>query len=454
MHKSENKLILAIAIPAVLQTVVRSSFSFVDAIFVGQLGSIQLAGLSVATFLVWGVLSLSEIIPIGTNSLVAQSVGAENKSLSKRLASTNIVNAFFHSLILGIALIPALPFLYDLIDLDSQQKYFASEYLVAIMIGLPCLILQTTVSAIFRGYGDTKTPFYLLLLAVVLNLILTPILIFGVDGFLRFEMMGAALSTLISYLISFFIGFAILYKNDLRSKLSKYKFDLEILKETFRIGLPLALNGVAFSMIYVFVSRFVSDYGTTGLAALGIGHRSESIAYQMCVGFSIAATILVGQKVGAGKTDEAERIAWKIMWLSVMIMFAYSVPLFIFSAEVASIFTSDLAVISAASNYNKIAAAVLIFSAAEVILSGAFSGAGDTVPPAIVGLPFNILRIPFCAILTPFLGLDGVWIAISATVVLKGIIMVIWFRKGNWKKKRSKLIDRERKNMLEMTEVE
>lgn len=454
MLKSENKLILAIAIPAVLQTVVRSSFSFVDAIFVGQLGSTQLAGLSVATFLVWGILSLSEIIPIGTNSLVAQSVGAKNKSLSKRLASTNIVNAFFHSLILGIALIPVLPFLYDLIDLDSQQKYFADEYLITIMIGLPCLILQTTVSAIFRGYGDTKTPFYLLLLAVVLNLILTPILIFGIDGFMRFEVMGAALSTLISYLISFFVGFAILFKNDLRSKLSKYKFDLEILKETFRIGLPLALNGVAFSMIYVFVSSFVSDYGTTGLAALGIGHRSESIAYQMCVGFSIAATILVGQKVGAGKTDEAERIAWKIMWLSVIIMFAYSVPLFIFSAEVASIFTNDLAVISAASTYNKLAAAVLIFSAAEVILSGAFSGAGDTVPPAIVGLPFNILRIPFCAILTPFFGLDGVWIAISVTVVLKGIIMVIWFRKGNWKKKRSKLIDRERKNLLELTEVE
>lgn len=207
-------------------------------------------------------------------------------------------------------------------------------------------------------------------------------------------------------------------------------------------------------MIYVFVSRFVSDYGTTGLAALGIGHRSESIAYQICVGFSLAATILVGQKVGAGKTDDAERIAWKILWLSLVIVFIYSVPLFIFSAEIASIFSDDHSVINAASTYNKVAAAVLIFSAAEVILSGAFSGAGDTVPPAVVGLPFNILRIPFSAIFTPIFGLEGVWIAISLTVFLKGVIMVVWFKRGKWKNKRSKLLEREKKNLLELTEIE
>ncbi|KAA0208040.1 MAG: MATE family efflux transporter [Ignavibacteriaceae bacterium] len=454
MNKTENKLILSIAVPAVLQTVIRSSFSFVDAFFVGQLGSVQLAGLSVATFLVWGLLSLAEIIPVGTNSLIAQSVGAKNLTLSKKLATSNLVNAFFNAAILGFILLPVLPYLYDLIALDSRQRIFASEYLVTIMIGLPCLILQTTVSAIFRGYGDTKTPFYLLLLSVLLNLILTPALTFGVDGFFRYEMRGAAIATLISYFISFVVGFVLLIHRNLRSKLKTYKFEGEILKETFRIGLPLALNGLAFSMIYVFVSRFVSDYGTTGLAALGIGHRSESIAYQICVGFSLAATILVGQKVGAGKTDDAERIAWKILWLSLVIVFIYSVPLFIFSAEIASIFSDDHSVINAASTYNKVAAAVLIFSAAEVILSGAFSGAGDTVPPAVVGLPFNILRIPFSAIFTPIFGLEGVWIAISLTVFLKGVIMVVWFKRGKWKNKRSKLLEREKKNLLELTEIE
>lgn len=454
MNKTENKLILSIAVPAVLQTVIRSSFSFVDAFFVGQLGSVQLAGLSVATFLVWGLLSLAEIIPVGTNSLIAQSVGAKNLTLSKKLATSNLVNAFFNAAILGFILLPVLPYLYDLIALDSRQRIFASEYLVTIMIGLPCLILQTTVSAIFRGYGDTKTPFYLLLLSVLLNLILTPALTFGVDGFFQIRNEGSSYSNLDFILYIICSWFRVINSSYLRSKLKTYKFEGEILKETFRIGLPLALNGLAFSMIYVFVSRFVSDYGTTGLAALGIGHRSESIAYQICVGFSLAATILVGQKVGAGKTDDAERIAWKILWLSLVIVFIYSVPLFIFSAEIASIFSDDHSVINAASTYNKVAAAVLIFSAAEVILSGAFSGAGDTVPPAVVGLPFNILRIPFSAIFTPIFGLEGVWIAISLTVFLKGVIMVVWFKRGKWKNKRSKLLEREKKNLLELTEIE
>ena len=169
-------------------------------------------------------------------------------------------------------------------------------------------------------------------------------------------------------------------------------------------------------MIYVFVARFVTEYGDVGLAAMGIGHRSESLAYQMSVGFSLAATILVGQNMGAGKPEQAAKFAWRILGVSSVIVGIYAVILFMFSSGIASIFTDDTSVIAAASRYNKFAAAVLLFSVADVVLSGAFSGAGDTMPPALIGLPFNILRIPLCAVLAPIYGLDGIWMAISISV--------------------------------------
>ncbi len=433
---TDRKLILTLAIPAVLQTVVRSLFAIVDAFWVGKMGSIELAAITVATFLVWGILALGEMIATGTNSLIAQSTGAKNPALSKDIASLNIVNTLFHTISISLILIPMLPLFFYITNLNAEQSKLASEYLITLLIGFPCITLLSTVSAIFRGHGDTKTPFYLLVLAIVLNIFLAPLFIFGIYGIHGYGLAGAAVSSLVSYFISFVIGYRLLRKRDLISRVTHYKFDFKILKETLRIGMPVALNGIAFSMIYIFVSRFVADYGTVGFASLGIGHRSESLAYQVTVGFGLASTILVGQNVGAGNIPKAERLAWKIFGVASVVILIYSAGLFIFSTEIARFFSTDLEVIKAASIYNKIAATVQIFSAAEVIFGGAFAGAGDTLPTAVIGFPLNFIRIPMAAVMSGIWGLNGIWVAICFSVVLKGIIIVFWFNTGRWKKRK------------------
>lgn len=436
---SDRKIILSLAIPAVLQTVVRSLFAIVDAFWVGKMGSVELAAITVATFFVWGILALGEIIATGTNSLIAHSTGAKNHPLSKKIASLNIVNTFFHTISISLILIPVLPIFFQITNLDPEQSKLANEYLVTLLIGFPCITLLSTVSAIFRGNGDTKTPLYLLVLAILLNIFLAPLFIFGINGIHGYGLAGAATSSLVSYLISFIIGYRILRKRGFIEKLKHFRFNYKILKETFRIGLPVSLNGIAFSLIYIFVSRFVADYGTVGFASLGIGHRSESLAFQITVGFSLASTILVGQSVGAGDIHRAERLAWKIYGVAAVVIIIYSIGLFIFSSEIARIFSSDINVIKSASIYNKISASVQIFSAAEVIFGGAFAGAGDTLPTAIIGFPLNFLRIPLAAFFSTLWGLNGIWIAICITVVFKGIIITIWFNTGKWKRRKSVL---------------
>ncbi len=439
IKRSDTRIILALAIPAVMQTLTKSSFSLIDSFWVGKLGSVQLASITVSNFLMWGIISMAEIISNGTNSLVAQSTGAGNEPLSKKISTLSIQTTLFYSFLVGILLIPVLKYLYDIIDLNPLNRNFSNDYLITFLIGLPCILLLSTVTSIFRGYGDTKTPFYLLIISASLNFLICPLLIFGVNGFLRFEIQGAAMSTLSAYLIAAIVGIFILKKRGLIDKIFIFHFDKKIVLETFRIGFPLALNGVAFSMIYVFVSRFVAKYGDTGLAALGIGHRSESIAYQTCVGFAMAATIMVGQYMGAGKPELASKFAWKIVRIGSVAIISYSVLLFVFSADVAGIFTSDPDVIYHASLYNKLGAVVMIFTMLETILTGAFSGAGYTSPPAITGLVFNFLRIPACALFSSIWGLEGIWFAICLSVVVKGVVLSLWFKKGSWKKMKFRL---------------
>ncbi len=436
---TDRRIIFNLAVPAVMQTIVRSLFVIVDAFWVGKLGKLPLAALTTATFLIWGFLALGEMIATGTNSLIAQSTGAKNSVLERKISTYNLVNTFFFTVILSLLLIPLLPYFNALMNIGPEQSEQSNEYLVTLLIGFPGITLLSTTTAIFRGSGDTKTPMYLLVFAVSMNFFLAPLFIFGLGFVPAMDMTGAAISTIVAYTLSFIAGYYILKKRNLICSVRKYKIDKPIISETFRIGLPIAINGIGFSLIYVFVSRFVSDYGTTAFAALGIGHRSESLAYQITVGFSLASSILVGQNIGARNPDRAEKLAFKILGYATIVMAVYSVLLFVFSREVAMFFINDADVINVSSVYNKIAASVLIFSAAEVVLSGAFSGAGDSLPPAIVGLPMNALRIPFAFLFGMLWGLNGIWIAICSTVVMKGVIITIWFKLGRWKKRELKL---------------
>ena len=127
---SDRKLILNLALPAVLQTVVRSLFVIVDAYWVGKLGSLPLAGLTSAAFLVWGFLALGEMIATGTNSIVAQAVGADDIRLAKRVSTLNIVNTLFYTIILALVSIPLLPLMYFIMNLSAEQAALTGDYLV------------------------------------------------------------------------------------------------------------------------------------------------------------------------------------------------------------------------------------------------------------------------------------------------------------------------------------
>jgi len=437
---SLNKQIIKLAWPVFSQNLARSlAIAILDTYWIGKISSEHLAAVTVGTFLSWGAYALGELVPIGTNSLTSQAVGAKQPDSAKHIGTLNLINAVIIGFLIAAILIPLLPLLYHLTNLDASKAGLANDYLFPVLVLLPCVILFETGSAIFRGHGNTKTPFKLLILAFGLKAVISPILIF----WLNLGISGASLSTMISYGSVFLIMLYLLKKYDFigsvkkkaRGILKDVRYNWKVTKETLKIGIPLSLEGLAFSFIYIFVSRYVADFGTTGLAALGIGHRSEAIPYQVGEAFAITASIIVGQNIGAKQTDRAEKAAWRVLYLSWIPMAIYGTVLLIFPKQIAGIFTTDLDVIETAKVYNMIAGISIMFAMGEQIFSGAFAGAGNSLPPLLISLPVTALRIPLAAILAPVYGMNGIWYAIFSTSIAKGIMVSIWFKLGRWKKR-------------------
>jgi putative MATE family efflux protein len=433
-----NRQIIRLAWPVFFQNLGRSlAIAILDSFWIGKLGSEHLAALAVGTFLSWGAYALGELVPIGTNALVSQAVGAKDTDSAKHIGTLNLINSVLWGIIIAAVMIPLLPVLYNFTNLDTPKAVLANEFLFPILVLLPGIILFETGSAIFRGHGNTQTPFRLLIIIFTLKSILSPLLIFTFNLGIR----GASIATMVSYGSVFMIELVLMknhglitsLKKKVDSIISETKFHWKVTKETIKIGLPLSLEGLAFSFIYIFVSRYVADFGTTGLAALGIGHRSEAIPYQVGEAFAVTASIVVGQNIGAGNIERANTGSWRVLYLSWIPMLFYGLALFFLPAEIAGIFTTDQSVIETAKVYNMIAAFSIFFAMCEQIFSGAFAGAGNSLPPLVISLPITALRIPLAALLAPLYGMNGIWIAIFSTSILKGILIAIWWKLGRWK---------------------
>jgi Na+-driven multidrug efflux pump len=208
---------------------------------------------------------------------------------------------------------------------------------------------------------------------------------------------------------------------------------LASLRSIARVGLPTALTGITFSLIYVAMTRTTTRFGTPALAALGLGHRIESWIYMIGVGFGAAAAAIVGQNLGAGRADRAERAGWITCGYATVPALLAAVGGLIIPERLAGVFTTDPAVIEVAASYLRIAALSQITICAEIVLEGALGGAGHTVPPMLTSTALTALRVPLGAWAASHWGTDGIWWTISLTAAARGLAMMAIWRGGRWK---------------------
>lgn len=429
--------ILRLAGPAALMMLLQGFYNFVDTYFVGRMGANALAGISTAGFVLWMTFAFAQLMSVGIAAKVARRIGEKNRAEADRTALRGMVYTTAWALVMAAVLSEALPWLFDLMDTPAAVTEMGIRYLTPLILGLPLIFLSFMINAIFTSAGDTRSPFIIMLLSLLLNAVLDPLLIFGLGGFPELGIAGAAWATIVSRLLWLVLALRQLRHPKTGIALRRHgalAMSWRDVGQIMRIGAPKAITGVLFSGIYMALTRITSEFGTPNIAALRIGHIYEGMTFLSAVGFSMAAGTLVGQNLGAKQPARARHAAYTTAGIVAAYSSLIGLGFFVFSEALAGVFSPEASIVNAAAVYLAILAISQPFMAVEIVLEGSFSGAGNTLPPMAVQFPLTLLRYPvayFLAFHTD-LGVAGVWWAISGSSVLKCGLLAWWFRKGHW----------------------
>ena len=427
------RTIARVAIPAVASTLLMTIFGTVDAFWVGtKIGSVGIAAVATSIFWVWLIISIAEMVSVGLTAVAARRYGEGRPDDAARAAGTALLFTLASGSVVAVVGHAMLSSLFALMHAPADVTALGVKYLGTYLLGTPLLFGFFAVDAAFRASGDSRTPFLLLAVSVAFTLVLDPVLILGIGPAPRLGIAGAAIATVTTRAVAFALGLWLVVRG---RQLRFGRPDWRALQSICRIGLPTAATGVVFSLIYVFVTRSATPFGTPALAALGIGHRVESWLYMIGVGFGAATAAVVGQNLGAGRVDRAERAGWLATSFCSALGVVFCILELWVPERFAALFSTEPAVILEGAKYLRIAAISQLAICAEIVLEGALGGAGHTVTPMLSSTLITVSRIPLAAWAASRWGSAGIWWVISLTAIGRAIAMIALWRAGGWKRR-------------------
>ncbi|MCB2201847.1 MATE family efflux transporter [bacterium] len=434
------RTVFSLAVPVVAGMLMEFALTITDFYWVGKLGASAQDAITSSMVVQWTVFSLLTIISIGLTALISRYVGAKDLEKVRFYLRQGLWAAVALGLLITIVGYISTPPLLKLMKTSDSTLAHAVPYLRIFFLTTLVFALVETHYAIFRASGDTRTPMKVAVVAIVLNMVLDPVLIFGLGPFPRLGVSGAAIATFIAVLVAVVIIAGMMLTGKLGYTVTKpfpKRPDFRALGKIMKIGAPISTQQVVFVVVYWFLIAIVHDFGEEAGAAMGIGNRIESFSYLTCFGFSVASSTMVGQNLGAGRPDRAARCAWTSTGLAIGLTLTVSIFLLTMPYQIVSVFSDNEQVRQIAADYVFILGLSQFTMALEIVLEGSFSGAGDTMPPMIVMIPGAVARIPLAYYLAFTLdwGVNGVWWTLTITTTVKSLILAWWFALGRWKTK-------------------
>jgi putative MATE family efflux protein len=425
--------LVRLALPIMGTSFIQMAYNLTDIIWLGRLSTKAVAAAGTAGFFLWFGSALVMISQVGVAVNVAQSLGRGSMEDAKKYISNGFQLDFVIALAYSLFL---LSFRHQIIGFfnlqDENVIKMAVEYLTIIAIGITFHFLNPIFSAILNSSGNSITPFKTNTTGLIANIIIDPILIFGLGPIPSLGIKGAALATILSQLFVTVIFVTTGKRNNtIYSHIKLFiKPELIYIKKIAKIGIPPFLQMGLHASINMVITRIIAGFGPVAVAVQSIGSNIESITWMTADGFSSAISAFTGQNYGARKIERIKegykqgiQILGGIGILTTILL--------VFGAE--TLFTlfipDDPVAIKEGIIYLRILGLSQFFMSLEIGTTGAFNGLGRTLPPTINGIVLNALRIPAAIILgSTALGLSGIWISISISSILKGIILFIWFR--------------------------
>ena len=435
---SLGRAIFILAVPMVLEMAMESVFAVVDIFFVSKLGSDAVAtvGLTESTMTI--VYAIGVGLSMATTALVSRRIGEKKKKEAGVVAFQAILLGIFISLFIAI---PGVIFAKDFLKIMGATESMAEKgYLFpTVMFGSNmAIMLLFIINAVFRSSGDAAMSMRVMWLANIVNIILDPLLIFGIGPFPELGIMGAAVATSIGRGLAVLYQLYLLFSGNHRIRLYfdslKIKFGvmLQILKIS---GGGILQNFIATSS-WIFLIRIIAVSGPEALAGYTIAIRIVIFLLLPAWGLSNAAATLVGQNLGAKQPERAEKAVWATAYANMVFMGTMGLLLFIFPEIWVKLFISEAVVVENGILALRIISSGFLFYAIGMVMMQGFNGSGDTVTPSKINfVSFWLFEIPLAWFLAIVLnmGLTGASIAIVSAESVLAFIALIFFRKGKWK---------------------
>ncbi|MFC1991265.1 MATE family efflux transporter [Chloroflexota bacterium] len=432
--------LLTLSWPIIITDIIRTIGPTFDMIWVGRLGPAAIAGVGIGGSVVMFLTVAKNCLNVGSRALIARFVGAGDEEMANLAAQQAFVVSTIYALLVtavGIFFVEALlaPF-----GLEADVVRDGAAYMRIMFLTQAIRAFLMLAESIMQASGDTVTPMKINVAAELIHAPLAPFLIFGWWVFPYMGVQGAAMANLIGYGIGTSFGLWYLFtgRTRLRVTFRNFRFDLNMIWRIVKIGIPASIAGVERTLARLLVLKFVSPFGTLAVAAYSMTERVERLLHMPSAALGRAGGVLVGQNLGAGQPQRAEKSGWSAGGVGTVIMVACSVPILIWPESIARIFSSDPDLIRIASVFLRIETAGYLGHGLYHGLQQSIMGAGDTMPPMLITLLMMWgVQLPLAFFLPKVaeLGVYGIPLAIAISVVIGAAAYTTYFKSGRWKRK-------------------
>lgn len=445
--RQQAMLVLSLATPAILAQLTTTMMQYIDASMVGSLGAEASAAIGLIETTTWLMGSICSAAAAGFYVQVSHQLGAGDTSRARSTLRQGIVSVLTVSAVIGLLTLAISPFLPAWLGGGDDINATASAYLAVIAMALPAFQFSMFGYGMLRSSGNMVVPSVMSVVMMALDVVFNFFLIFDtrsvellgmsfdIPGF-GLGVKGAAIGTAAAELVAATITMYILCfrSNELHLRHERGRFmpTWDVVGKALHIGLPMGLQQAVMTSAYIVTTIIIAPLGTIAIAANSFGIIVESLCYMPGYGVSDAATTLVGQSLGAGRTELMKRFAWLSVALGMGIMAVMGVVMYFGAPAAMAMMTPVEEVRSLGVEVLRIEAFAEPMFAAAIVCYGVFVGAAKTLVPSIMNLASMWgVRITLAALLAPSMGLKGVWLAMCLELCFRGTIFLI---KLKWSK--------------------
>ena len=432
--------ILKMGLPSMFGFLIHQIYGFVDTYWVSKLseGESAVAGITFFNSIMWLFFSFNQLVGPGSVAVISRRYGEKSYDLTEKAIKESILLKLFFGLILGITGFFFAENMLMLIGAEGDAIKLGVAYGRIMFLAMPILYATYTIFTAMRGVANPNMALILMLASNILNMVLDPFLIFGYLGLPALGIRGAAYASVLSYCLTFAVGMYLFYGDRTNVKLNlKGAVGVEIssMWTMVKIGIPAWLGELSFSGSRLVIVPVIATFGTSVVAAYGIGTQVTSLGVMILVGIGLGLSSLIGHNLGGGKKERAKKTADQAILLGVGIMVVFALITVILARVIMGVFFESADTINYGVTLLRIFAIGFPFIGAFIMLEEIHLGVGLNTPAMFITIihswGFQVLPIVIVSKLLGY-GENAVWWIFAVAIIVSSNIFYQYYRRGKW----------------------